>query len=436
MCLSLFRLKSNNKKDRLRKSHDQKSKLTFSSRSRTSTPTQSNNPSNEFLSSNNFPNSSSKSSLSSYASLSSLKDSLPENPLIYDPSQIRSATNNFRLKPFHSSSSSTSWKSIIRQKDVVITQRKLRRPIDTADLCRKLMLLCKSHHGSLVKLCGASLSGNYIYLVYEYVDGANLSDCLKNPRNPNFTVLSNWLSRVQIAADIAHGLDYVHNCSGMKVGFVHNHIKSSSIIVMEPALNAKLCHFGTAQLCGEVEEASDDGEDDGGEGEIVEEDRSSRRTLRRSGSSKMKFEGTRGYMSPEFQSTGIPTLKSDVFAFGVVILELLTGEEPVKLRMDEHAGVIRKVSLISAAREVVGGGGGDAWGMLRKWVDWRLRDSYPVDVAESLVRVALDCVQEDPDRRPDMNRVAGWISKLYLESKSWAENLGVPTEITVSLAPR
>ncbi|GMH11252.1 hypothetical protein Nepgr_013093 [Nepenthes gracilis] len=376
---------------------------------------------------------SSKSSFSSRASLSSLKDSLDDSPLIYSSSQICTATNNFRVKPFHSSPSSTSWKCVIDRKEVVVTQRNLRRPIDTAELRRMLRLICKSHHVSLVKLCGASISGNSVYIVYEYVGGASLSECLKNPRNPSFTVLSNWISRVQIAADIAHGIDYMHNCSGVKLGIVHNRIKSSSIIVTEPTLNAKLCHFGTAQLCGEVVETVD------GEKEIVEEVPS----FKRIGSGKMKFEGTRGYMSPEFQSTGIPTLKSDVFAFGVVILELLSGQEPVKMRMDAEAGVLRKVSLIGTAREVVGtgsdsstGGSGDGWGRLRKWVDWRLKDSYPVDVAERMVRVALECVHDDPDKRPDMNRVAGWISKLYLESKIWAENFGFPTDFTVSLAPR
>ncbi|GAB4836433.1 hypothetical protein Ancab_001345 [Ancistrocladus abbreviatus] len=438
MCFSLFKLKSNHKKDQ-----QQSCPRTLPSRSRASTATQSNNPPNEFHSStsiNNFYNSSSRSSLSSNTTLSSLRDSLPENPLIYDSTQIRSATNNFRLEPFHSSYFSTSWKCLLHHKDVIITRRKLRCPTDSSDLRRKLMLLCKSHHGSLVKLFGASVSGNYIYLVYEYVEGPNLSHCLRNPRNPHYTALSSWLSRVQIAADIAHGLDYMHNCSGVKLGFVHNHLKSSSIIVMEPALNAKLCYFGTAQLCGEVVEADDDGDGDGdgdgGESGIMDGEYSPKRVLRKIGSSKMKFEGTRGYMSPEFQSTGIPTLKSDVFAFGVVILELLTGEEPQKLSTDEEAGVIRKVSLIVTAREVVGGGEDGAWGRLRKWVDWRLRDSYPLEVVQSMVRLALECVQEDPEKRPDMNRVAAWVSKLYLESKTWAENFGPLTDITASFAPR
>ncbi|KAL6194359.1 hypothetical protein ACLB2K_035443 [Fragaria x ananassa] len=87
----------------------------------------------------------------------------------------------------------------------VVFQRKSRTPIDVPDLQQSLSLISRSHHTSLIKLLGASLSGSYVYLVYEFVDGANLADCLRNPNNPSFTVLSSWLSRLQIATDLAHG---------------------------------------------------------------------------------------------------------------------------------------------------------------------------------------------------------------------------------------
>ncbi|GFS30071.1 protein kinase superfamily protein [Actinidia rufa] len=356
-----------------------------------------------------------KSSVSSQTSLSSVRESLPENAHIYEFSEICSATNNLQAKKFSSSTSSASWRCLIRGNDVVLIQRRFRRPIDTEELRHRLSLVCKSHHTSLIKLRGASASGNYIYLVYDYVHGANLADCLRNPRNPTFTVLSNWMSRVQIATDLAHGLDYVHHCTGLSSNFVHNHIKSSSIIVTEPSLNAKVCHFGTAELCGEIES---------------EVSKSSK--LKRSDSGVTKFEGTRGYMSPEFQVTGAPTQKSDVYALGVVILELVSGEEPLKYKIDDEGGGYRRVALVETAREAVEGGGG----RLRRWVDRRLKDSYPVEVAERMVRVGLECVEEDPDKRPDMGRVTGRVSKLYLESKTWADKMGVPVDFTVSLGPR
>ncbi|KAG2729858.1 hypothetical protein I3843_01G262800 [Carya illinoinensis] len=366
----------------------------------------------------------SKSSSSSRASLSSLKDSLPENPHVYHFSEIRAATNSFLAKRFSSSSSSASWRCSLRDKDAIVFQRKLRRPIELLELRGHVLTICRSHHSSIIRLLGASLSGNYVYLVYEFVEGANLASCLRNPNNPNFTVLSTWLSRMQIATDLAHGLDYIHHCTGLNSSFVHNHIKSSSIIVTEESLNAKICHFGTAELCGE----------------ITENNNSDSAKSKKSDSREIKFEGTRGYMAPEFQSTGIATQKSDVYAFGVVVLELLSGEEALKYRFQDEGssindggGVYRRVSVIDTAREAVAGGGG---GEVRRWVDRRLRDSYPVDVAEKMVLLVLECVEEDPDKRPDMGRVAVTVSKFYMESQKWAEQIGLPTEISVSMGPR
>ncbi|CAN0885087.1 Probable serine/threonine-protein kinase PBL28 [Linum grandiflorum] len=122
-----------------------------------------------------------------------------------------------------------------------------------------LSVICRSNHVTVVRLLGASISGDYIYLVYEFVKGANLADCLRNVRNPDFTVLSSWISRIRIAADLAHTLDYVHNKTSLNMNLVHNHFSNSSVIVTEPSLNAKICHFGTAQLCGEVDDDAEGG---------------------------------------------------------------------------------------------------------------------------------------------------------------------------------
>jgi serine/threonine protein kinase len=353
------------------------------------------------------------SSVSSHSSLSSLKQSLPENPHIYPFSEISTATANFSTNRL----STNSFRRYLRDRDVVVFQRKFRRKIDIPELRDRLALICRSHHSSLVKLLGASVSGGYIYLVYEFVSGGSLSDCLRNRRNPSFTNLSTWTSRMQIASDLAHGLDYVHNSSGSGSGFVHNHIKSSSIIVSEENFAAKICHFGTSELCGESVTVGDSSVSD--------------KKLRRSGSRGVRFEGTRGYMAPEFQVTGVATQKTDVYAFGVVILELLSGLEAVRFELEGNDGGYRRVSVVDTAREALKEHGG-----VRKWVDRRLKDSFPMDVAEKIIRVGLECVADDPKERPGMGRVSMEVSKLYLESKEWEEKLGTNIDFSVSLAPR
>ncbi|XP_042475371.1 lysM domain receptor-like kinase 3 [Macadamia integrifolia] len=387
----------------------------------------------------------SRASISSKTSLSSLRESLPENPHIYSFSEICVATNNFLAKRFPSSSA--AWRCSLKGKDVIVFQRRLRRSLEAPKLRERLSLICRSHHASLINLLGASISGDHIYLVYDYVNGANLADCLRNPKIPNSTVLSNWMLRMQVALGIANGLDYIHNSLGLSQNFVHNHIKSTSVIITDqPSFHARICHFGTAELCGEIPEYHHHPkkieEDDSEITEIQEASSSSSSKLKRTDSRGMRFEGTRGYMSPEFQATGVGTQKSDVYAFGVVLLELLSGEEPLKYKMDKETGSYRRVSVIETAREAMGestgeeasGGGG---GRLRRWVDRKLKDSFPLDVAEKMTRVALDCVDVEPDRRPDMRDVVGKISKLYLKSEQWANRMGVvPTDFTVSFAPR
>ncbi|TKY48555.1 LysM domain receptor kinase 3 [Spatholobus suberectus] len=362
---------------------------------------------------------SSDTSISSRTSLTSLRDMLPENPNIYDFAEIRSATNNFLAK--RHSSSTPCWRCTLRGADVIVFQRKFRRKLQTSQLQNLLSVICRSHHVSIIKLLGSSVSGDHIYLVYEFVSGASLADCLRNKNNAHFTVLSTWMSRMQVATDLAHGLDYIHNKTGLNISLVHNHIKSSGIIVTEPSFNARVCHFGAAQLCGEIEI------EDARFGEITEEPPSPARSK--------QFEGVREYMAPEFKASGMATQKSDVYAFGVVMLELLSGEEPLKFKYDEKTRGFVRTSVIDAALAAVDGGGGSVEGKLRRWVDRRLKDSFPVDVAEKLTRVALECVHVDPDKRPNMGRVAGKISKFYLTSRNWSDSIKMP-DITVSLGPR
>ncbi|KAH7669604.1 Non-specific serine/threonine protein kinase protein [Dioscorea alata] len=310
------------------------------------------------------------SSSSSRTSLASVRASLPETPIIYQFREISTATNGF-LSP-RLSSSSSSWRCSLRGRDVVVVQRRFLSG-DPSSLPTRLSALSRAHHSAIIPLLGASFVTPHLYLVYEYAPGASLSLLLRNPRNPSFTPLSSWSSRVQIAADVAQGLDYIHQHSPASLNGaapVHNRIKSSSIIISDSDLRARICQFGAAALSGEV------------------------------------IAG--GWISPS----------SDVFAFGVVLLELLSGKEALKYNLPKETEDEERS------------------GRVRRWMDMRLRDSFPVASAEKLIRVALRCVVEEAKARPGMEWVAGKISKVLLESKEWEKRFQMPTNISVSLAPR
>lgn len=370
----------------------------------------------------------------SWASFSSLQESLPESPHIFDFSEITAATNNFLDKRYSASSSTPSWRCTLHGKDVMIFQRKFHRTIELQEFRDRFYKICRSHHTSIIELLGASISGAYLYLVYDFVSGANLSDCLRNPRSPNFTILSTWISRMQVATDLAHGLDYIHNKSGLNMSLSHNHIKSSSIIVTEPSFNARICHFGAAQLCNEDDSNKkvENPSNSRCNGEIPTD-------LKK----RVQIKGVRGYMAPEYKSSGVATPMTDVYAFGVVILELLSGEEPLKFKFNRSKDNFVRVSLIENAMAVIEGGNGEKpqaglalEGRLRRWMDKRLKDSFPIHVAEKVTRLAIQCVDVDPSKRPNMAHVASKISKLYLESRIWSNNMAIPANLSVSLAPR
>ncbi|XP_039135420.1 protein LYK5 [Dioscorea cayenensis subsp. rotundata] len=358
----------------------------------------------------------SSSSSSSRTSLASVRASLPETPIIYHFREISTATNGF-LSP-RLSSSSSSWRCSLRGRDVVVVQRRFLSG-DPSTLPTRLSALSRAHHSAIIPLLGASFVSPHLYLVYEYAPGASLSLLLRNPRNPSFTPLSSWSSRVQIAADVAQGLDYIHQHSPASLNGaapIHNRIKSSSIIVSDSDLRARICHFGAAALSGEIPNDS-------------------------TAPNTSLIQGTRGYMAPEVIAGGSISPSSDIFAFGVVLLELLSGKEALKYNFPTEKMVVERTSVIETARETIGAGDEDAddeerSGRVRRWMDMRLRDSFPVASAEKLIRVALRCVAEEATARPGMEWVAGKISKVLLESKEWEKRIQMPTDISVSLAPR
>ncbi|KAJ1254196.1 hypothetical protein BS78_K107400 [Paspalum vaginatum] len=338
--------------------------------------------------------SSTSSASSSRASLAAARASLPDPPVLYPFQELAAATNSFLAKRAGgggAASAAAYWRCSLRGRDAALFQLP-RRPgaaaVDAAALAR----IGRYHHTSLARLLGACPAGAHLYLAYELPPGgATLAACLRSPRNPSFTALRTWVSRVQVAADVAQGLEYVHHHAGA----VHGRVSPSAVIVSDPGLRARLTHFGAAELAApaDAREACDS-----------------------------------PYVVDPAPGSTEPSREADVYAFGVLLLELLSGEEPTRYRFDRGTKEFQRVSVLETAAAAAAGGG------VRNWVDRRLGDSFPVAAAERLVEVALRCAAAED--RPDMTWVAGKLSKVYLESRAWEQKLQVPTEFSVSVAPR
>lgn len=333
--------------------------------------------------------SSTSSASSSRASLAAARASLPDPPVLYPFQELAAATNSFLAKRAGGSSASAAyWRCTLRGRDAALFQLRPRPggpAVDAAALAR----IGRYHHTSLARLLGACPAGAHLYLAYELPPGAaTLASCLRSPRNPSFTALRTWVSRVQVAADVAQGLEYVHHhaCA------VHGRVSPSAVIVSDPGLRARLTHFGAAEFVApaDAREAAES-----------------------------------PYADPDSSE---PSREADVYAFGVLLLEMLSGEEPARYRFDRGTKEFQRVSVLETAAAASAGGS------VRNWVDRRLGDSFPVAAAERLVEVALRCAAAED--RPDMTWVAGKVSKVYLESRVWEQKVQVPNQFSVSVAPR
>uniref|UniRef100_A0ACD5ZA27 Uncharacterized protein n=1 Tax=Avena sativa TaxID=4498 RepID=A0ACD5ZA27_AVESA len=391
----------------------------------TTTNTNGTHPPNH-ASYNSSSSSLSTASSSAASSLQALKQgSLPDLPLLLTFAELAAATSNFAPSHRLTPASSNSFRCALRGHPAAVFRRALRR--DPQEVSARLAVLGHCHHAAIARLYGAAASPDgSLFLAYELVpDSAPLSSLLRgNAHNPAFTPLATWSARLRVAAGACDALSYVH----LQAGTVHNRLSSSSLLVCGDGalLRAKIAHFGAADLAGEL--PPDDSNSDSGS-------KPGSARHRRTGSRGRRIEGTRGYMAPEIISGGAPTRRSDVFALGVLLLELLSGEEPVRYDYNKATKDYERTSLIESAEAAAAAAQNGGEGM-RRWVDRRLEDSFPVEAAETLTAVALRCVAKDPAARPEMSWVAAKVSKLFLEAQDWADKFRVPTGISVSMAPR
>ncbi|KAL5205883.1 hypothetical protein ABZP36_034092 [Zizania latifolia] len=317
--------------------------------------------------------SSASASTASSASLAAARASLPDPAVLYPFQELAAATNNFLARR---APASVYWRCTLRGRDAALFQ--LRALRSDALRPQTLAATARYHHTSLAPLLGACLAGAHVYLAYEIPPGAaTLAACLRSPRNPSFTALRTWLSRVQVAADVAQGLEYIHHHAAA----VHGRLSPSTVLVSDPGLRARLTHTGAAQFA-EMEEG------DGGSRE------------------------------------------ADVRAFGLLLLELLSGEQATTYRLESSREAVQVSSVVETAAAARGSG------RVRSWVDRRLGDSFPLAAAERLLEVGLRCAAAAAEERPDMTWVAGKVSKAYLESRAWEQTVRPAAELSVTLAPR
>ncbi|RLN40704.1 protein LYK5-like [Panicum miliaceum] len=225
------------------------------------------------------------------------------------------------------------------------------------DVSGEVGILMRVNHSCLVRLSGLCVHRGDTYLVFEFAENGALSDWLHGGGGGHTL---RWRQRVQVAFDVADGLNYLHNYTNPPC--VHKNLKSSNVL-LDADLRAKGC------------------------------------------------------LAPEYLEHGLITPKLDVFAFGVILLELLSGKEAAFT--DGETG--EEALLWEAAEKaLVAGGGGDVdRAKARTFVDPRLHGDYPMDLALAVAALALRCVAREPRARPGMDEVFVSLSAVYNSTLDW-----------------
>ncbi|KAL9262566.1 Serine/threonine receptor-like kinase NFP-like protein [Drosera capensis] len=260
---------------------------------------------------------------------------------VYEIEELRKATDGFDGKSvIHGS----VYKGCVDGEVVAIKKMKW-------NAYEELKILQKVNHGNLVKLEGFCIDPDdaTCYLVYEYIENGSLYSWLHEGKKGSL----NWKTRLRIAIDVANSLQYIHEHTRPQV--VHKDIKSSNILI-DAKMRAKIANFGLAKSgCNAI---------------------------------TMHIVGTQGYMAPEYLADGAVSTKLDVFSFGVVLLELISGREAI----DDEGNI-----LWMSAERVLKGSEDNKVKNLMDWMDKTLlKDSLPVEsMMNAMIQLPLGLSRDE-----------------------------------------
>ncbi|XP_021768080.1 probable serine/threonine-protein kinase PBL19 [Chenopodium quinoa] len=349
---------------------------------------------------NQNPSNASNNRVSKSANSASSSRSIPElyrekqhNLRVFTYNELREATNDFnRLLKVGEGGFGSVYKGTIKPLNgkgdpIVVAIKKLNRygMQGHKEFLAEVQFLGVVDHPKLVKLLGyCSVDGErgiQRLLVYEYMQNKSLEHHLFGK---NFPALP-WIRRLKIMLDAAKGLSYLHD--GIEVQVIFRDFKSSNVL-LDQHMNAKLSDFGMAR-----------------EGPSGDATHVSTAPV-----------GTFGYAAPEYVDTGHLKQKSDIYSFGVVLYEILTGRRAI-----ERNRPVSEQKLLDWVKQFPADSK-----MFSMMMDFRLRNQYPLSTARKIAKLADRCLVKTAEERPDMSEIIEVLKGAVLESEESSSRVNTP----------
>ncbi|KAL6864753.1 hypothetical protein ACP4OV_015904 [Aristida adscensionis] len=281
--------------------------------------------------------------------------------------ELRSATDDFnQINKLGQGGYGSVYKGVLADGREVAVKRLFFNTRQWADqFFNEVRLVSQVQHKNLVKLLGCSVEGPESLLVYEYLCNTSLDHYLFDAFKKNAL---DWERRFEIILGTAEGLSYLHNASEIRI--IHRDIKASNILLDE-RFRPKIADFGLARNFMEDQSHLSTG-----------------------------LAGTFGYMAPEYIVHGQLTEKADIYSYGVLVLEIITGRK-------NHNSVASSTEGLSLMALI--------WkhynsGTLMELLDPNLRDQCSEEEALKVFHVGLLCAQASPNLRPPMWKVVEMLS--------------------------
>ncbi|CAK9869574.1 unnamed protein product [Sphagnum jensenii] len=232
------------------------------------------------------------------------------------------------------------------------------------DFLNEVVSITGVRHKNLVKLKGCCLHHTQRLLVYEFVENKNLAEALWGS-NMEDNIFLNWPTRFQIFVGITRGLVYLHE--DLQPRIIHRDIKASNIL-LDKNFNAKIADFGLARL--------------------FSDNQSQLFT---------QVAGTIGYMSPEYATLGQLSTKVDVYSFGVLLLEIISGRKAILQNATNNMYLVEWAWSLHKTN------------MLISLVDPKMQNTIVESEVQRVINVALLCVQVETTKHPTMSQVLGML---------------------------